>query len=67
MRFILFLSLLVISISIHAQEASPNWPQIGSAFPKGDKIPKKTISVAGHFAHSMYSATLSIEWYVSIR
>lgn len=47
MRFILFLSLFVITNSLYAQEASPTWPQIGSAFPKGDKIQKKTVSRLG--------------------
>lgn len=47
MKFTLLMSILIISCTLHAQEASPVWPQIGSAFPKGDKIPKKAINRLG--------------------
>lgn len=47
MRFIVFISLLVLTNFVYAQDASPVWPQIGSTFPTGDKIPKKSINRLG--------------------
>lgn len=47
MKSVLLVILSFITTSIFAQEANPSWPQIGSAFPKGDKIPKKNINRLG--------------------
>ena len=47
MKYFLFLLLSLFFSNIFAQEATPIWPQIGSAFPKGDKLVKRQVQRLG--------------------